>query len=130
MRSLRPFAIAVTATLLTVLPGGTASAQLETFVRITEATGDEGGVRLRGKVSSPEASCRSRRNVVMYDDVSPSGLGPEDFPFGAVITNENGAWRGSTEFAPSRVIVKVKPKKRRGPNCAGAVSRTKRVTFQ
>ena len=131
MSTLKPTAIVLATTILAFANGGSASAApIPSSVTITRATFDpDGGVNVRGKVTSPAPACLKRRRVDVYHDVPPLGepVGPEDFFLGQAVTNDEGRWRLSTEFNPDKVIAKVLRKERPGRDCGADTSPTKTV---
>jgi hypothetical protein len=97
-------------TALTLIMPGTAVAATST-VTITQATGDDDGVDIRGRVTSSAIACKRNRRVEVWHDVDPPGPSDMDFLLGHTLTNNKGRWRLSSSFFPDKVYAVVKQKR-------------------
>lgn len=107
---------------------GTAAA-VPSQVTIREATGDPGGVDVRGNVNSSKRACKKNRRVRVYHDVDPPGPSAGDFLLGETVTNRRGRWSLSSTFLPDKVYAQVSRATRSGTRCGRDTSPTVDVDF-
>lgn len=133
MRFLKPTAIVLAMSVLTLATAGSASAAVvKSTVKITDASGDGDGVVIKGKVTSAKNDCIKSRKVFVYHDVPPPGPSEDDFFLGAVRTNDQGKWRlVADELFPDKVYAKISRKNRsNADDCGSSRSGTKTVEFE